>query len=377
MLFSEVIGQSNIKKKLVEMVKSNRISHANLFLGQEGGGNFPLALAYAQYVNCDNKGENDSCGKCHNCRKYQSLEHPDLTFIFPNAIGGSVKEKPDSAAFSKQWREFVLNQKYFSLQSWCEFLDIENKQPIINKQDSVIINNALVLKAFEAEYKVIIIWWPEKMNGDCANKILKTLEEPTEKSLIILVGHQAEELLPTILSRVQIVPMESLSEQEIATAIMNEKNLDEQAAISIANLSEGSYQQALEMADEPAKNDYFIEQFQAWMRICYKLEVILLNDWLEEIAKAGREKQKSFLLYSMRMLRQCIVQNYGGENLVKLHHLEEGFVQKFSPFIHGGNILDFIQEFNDAHYAISRNGNPKMIFMSLSLKICNFLRYKA
>ena len=377
MLFKEVIGQFATKAKLIDMVKNNRISHAQLFLGQEGSGNFQLALAYAQYVNCVDKGDNDSCGKCHNCKKYSILEHPDLNFVFPNAITSEIKEKPESSKFYPQWRRFVLKKKYFNLQSWCEFLDIENKQPIINKLDSVLINNALILKSFEAEYKVIIVWWPEKMNSDCANKILKTLEEPTEKSLIILVGHQAEDLLPTILSRVQIINVESLSEEEIAQALMKEKNLDEQTAISIANLSDGSYQQALEMADEPDKNDYFIQQFQAWMRICYKLEVTLLTDWIDEISKSGREKQKLFLLYSMRMLRECIVQNYGSENLVKLHHLEEGFVQKFSPFIHGGNILNFIQEFNDAHYAISRNGSPKMVFMSLSLKICNFLRLKA
>lgn len=376
MQFADIIGHTTLKTNLISQVKNNRISHAQMFLGKEGSGNFQLALAFAQYINCENKTDEDSCGTCPNCKKYASIQHPDLNFIFPTAVSPSVKEKPDSQKYYSQWREFLLDNQYFDLDAWCKNIEIEKKQPIINKQDSVLINSALNLKSFEAEYKVVIIWWPEKMNLDCANKILKTLEEPQQKSLLLMVAHGAEDLLPTIISRVQITRLHELSDEEIAAGIMDRVQVDEQTALSAAKLSNGSFYNALSLSQNPDKDEFFIHQFQTWMRLCYKLEVIALNPWVEDMAKHGRELQKNFLLYCLRMFRECTVKNYGSTDLVKLHHLEEGFVQNFSKFIHAGNIIDFNNEFNEAITAISRNGNAKIIFMSLSLKICNFLRYK-
>ena len=377
MLFADIIGHSELKNKLIQQVKNNRVSHAQLFLGKEGAGNFALALAFAQYVNCVSKLETDSCGTCHNCTKYNSIQHPDLNFIFPTAIGGTVKEKPESSKFYSQWRDFLLQNTYFELDDWCKFIDIEKKQPIINKQDSLLINSCLSLKSYEAEYKVVIIWLPEKMNLDCANKILKTLEEPHEKSLLLMVAHQLENILPTIISRVQTSKLSELSDAEIAEGITNRKGLDDQLANSIAKLSNGSFSKALALSENPDRDEYFIEQFQKWMRFCYKLDVIPLHPWVEEMGRNGREEQKNFLEYCLRMFRECTVKNYGSESLVKLHHKEVGFVQNFSKFIHAGNIVDFNTEFSTAINSISRNGNAKIIFMALSLKVCNFLRYKA
>ncbi|MFT6715882.1 MAG: DNA polymerase-3 subunit delta', partial [Saprospiraceae bacterium] len=235
---------------------------------------------------------------------------------------------------------------------------------------------SLTLKSFESEYKVVIVWWPEKMNITTANKILKTLEEPTDKSLLLMVGHQVEQLLPTIISRVQITKVADLQDEEIAAALVEHHQLDAESAHSIARLSDGNYFQALNLAKNPDKDKELIDQFQTWMRLCYKLEIPPLTNWVEDMARNGREQQKNFLLYCLRMFRNCTVNNYGDQSLARLHHKEEAFVKNFSKFIHAGNIVDFASEFNDGYDAISRNGNGKIIFMSLSLKVCNFLRYK-
>ena len=377
MQFASVIGHETVKANLISQVQHNRVAHAQMFLGKEGSGHFQLALAFAQYLNCTHRTAEDSCGNCNNCSKYSSIQHPDLNFIFPTAISSSVKEKPDSRKYFKQWRSFLLENPYFDLDAWCDFIDIDKRQPIVNKQDSDLINSALTLKPFESEYKVVIVWWPEKMNEECANKILKTLEEPAEKSLLLMVGHQVEQLLPTIISRVQISKIPNLDEHEITSALVNNKAAELNAAESIARLADGNYFQALKLADNPNKDEQPIQDFQAWMRLCYQLEIPALNQWVEEMGRKGREQQKKFMLYCLRMFRNCTVANYGDQSLVKLHSQEEVFVKNFSKFIHAGNIVDFIAEFNQAYDAISRNGNGKIIFMSISLKICNFLRYKA
>jgi DNA polymerase III subunit delta' len=376
MQFSQVIGHSELKSHLISQVNNNRIAHAQMFLGREGSGNFQLALAFAQYVNCTSKTPTDSCGTCSNCTKYSSFQHPDLNFVFPTAINTTVKKDPESKKFFREWREFLLENTYFNFDSWCSHIDIDKKQPAINRLDSQSINSALTLKSFESDYKVVIVWWPEKMNNTTANKILKTLEEPADKSLLLMVGHQVEQLLPTILSRVQITKVHDLQDEEIANALVENVQLDEENAYSIARLSDGNYFQALNLAKNPDKDEQLIDQFQAWMRLCYKLEIPALNNWVEDMARNGREQQKNFIMYCLRMFRNCTVHNYADESLERLHHKEEAFVKNFSKFIHAGNIVDFSNEFNDAYDAVSRNGNGKIIFMSISLKVCNFLRYK-
>jgi DNA polymerase-3 subunit delta' len=376
MLFSQIIGHEELKSQLIWQVNSGRIAHAQMFLGKEGSGNFQLALAFAQFVNCVDRTSTDSCGVCNNCKKYTSLQHPDLNFIFPTAISSLVKKDPESKKYYKEWREFLLENQYFNLDAWSNYIDIDKKQPLINKHDSLLINSSLTLKSFESEYKVVIVWWPEKMNITTANKILKTLEEPTDKSLLLMVGHQVEQLLPTIISRVQITKVADLQDEEIAAALVEHHQLDAESAHSIARLSDGNYFQALNLAKNPDKDKELIDQFQTWMRLCYKLEIPPLTNWVEDMARNGREQQKNFLLYCLRMFRNCTVNNYGDQSLARLHHKEEAFVKNFSKFIHAGNIVDFASEFNDGYDAISRNGNGKIIFMSLSLKVCNFLRYK-
>ena len=376
MLFKDVVGQEDLKKRLIKQVQLGRISHAQLFLGQEGSGNFQLALAFAQYLNCEVPSEIDSCGSCNNCKKYNQFQHPDLNFVFPTATNEVVKKDNESKKFLPQWIDFIRNQHYFDFESWCAHLDIEKKQPVINVLDSLLINQSLALKPFEAAYKVVVIWCPERMNLDCANKILKTLEEPQDKSLILMVGHQSEALLPTIISRLQITKVPPIPAAEMVTALLSQYDLDQQTADSVANLAEGNYCKAALLAKDPNVDERIILQFQTWVRLCYQLDVPKLQGWIDQFGKESRESQKRFVSYCLRMFHLCIYANYGTAEGLPVHHLEAKFMEKFARFIHAANITDFMNEFDAVHTAISRNGNAKIQFFSLSLKVCNFLKYK-
>lgn len=376
MLFKEVIGHSKSKRLLIDSVKNNRVSHAQLFLGKEGAGNFQLALSYAQYINCTDQQEDDSCGKCSSCIKYQNLQHPDLTFFFPSATSSHVKEKPSSKKLTKVWIDFLKENQYFDLATWGDFLGIENKQAIINKYDSEDIVRAFNLKNYEAKYKVVIIWWPEKMNIDCSNKILKVLEEPNPNSVFLLVGHNTDELLTTIISRTQIIKTGDLTDSEIEQGLLDKEGVPVDLAKSLAHLSDGNFFKAIQLVQNPEGDEYFIDIFQTWMRLCYTVDFLKLNKLIDELAKIGREKQKRFLEYGLRVFRECIIYNYGSKDMNKLHHKEAVFNGKFSRFIHGGNISEIMEVFEHTHTGIIRNANPKIAFMNLSLKVCNYLRYK-
>jgi DNA polymerase-3 subunit delta' len=378
MLFKDVVGHIELKKHLVDSVSKGRISHAQLFLGKEGGGNFQMALAYAQYINCLSPVENDSCGKCSSCVKYNNLQHPDLHFFFPSATSSFAKEKPSSKKLTKVWIDFAKENEYFNLSSWGDFLGIENKQAILNKEDSLDIIKSFTLKNFEAKTKVVIIWWPEKMNNDCSNKILKILEEPNPNSLFLLIGHNTDELLATIISRVQLIKVGDLSDEDIEQGLLQKEGVPVDLAVSLARMSNGSFFEAIQLLKNPDGDEYFIEIFQTWMRLCYTVDFLKLNKLVDEIAKKdfGREKQKKFLEYGMRIFRECIIYNYASKDLNRLHQKESVFNVKFAQFIHGGNILELIEVFEHTHTGIVRNGNPKIAFMNLSLKVCNFLKYK-
>jgi len=378
MLFKDVVGHSSVKKHLINTVNKGRVSHAQMFLGKEGGGNFQLALAYAQYINCLAASQDDSCGKCSSCVKYNKFQHPDLSFFFPSATSSFVKEKPSSKKLTKVWIDFLNDNDYFNLMSWGDFMGIENKQTIINKEDSLDIIKAFSLKNYEAKYKVVIIWWPEKMNNDCSNKILKVLEEPNPNSIFLLVGHNSDELLATIISRVQIIKVGDLSDEDIEQGLLNKEGLPLDLAKSLARLSNGSFFEAIQQLKNPDGDKYFIDIFQNWMRLCYAVDFLQLNKLVDEIAKKdfGREKQKKFLEYGMRIFRECIIYNYASKDMNRLHDKESIFNGKFAQFIHGGNILELIEIFEHTHTGIVRNANPKIAFMNLSLKVCNFLKYK-
>jgi len=240
MLFKEIIGQEEVKKRLINAVKENRISHAQLFLGKEGFGTLALAIAYAQYICCENKLANDSCGVCSSCIKYQKLVHPDLHFVFPVATNAVVKKKPISNHFLPQWRASLLNDYYLSYKSWQEKIETGNKQLLITKDESIDILKKLNLKTYESAYKIMIIWYPEKFNIASANKLLKILEEPPEKTLFILVAQETEKIINTILSRTQLIKINQINAVALQQAIIKKYQLTEDEALSIAKLADGN-----------------------------------------------------------------------------------------------------------------------------------------
>lgn len=376
MLFKDIVGQEEVKKRLRQTVQDQRVSHAQLFFGPQGVGKLALAIAYAQYVNCSDRNEKDSCGECPSCVKFKKLAHPDLHFIYPVAANKEVK-KPTSKQFVEQWRELLNAQSsYIDLNQWYEAIDIENKQAIINKDDCNSIITTLGYKSYEAEYKVMIIWQADKLFHSAAPKILKILEEPPEKTLFILITENQDNILTTIRSRTQIVKVPRIKDEDLLQALIGRKECTEEEARRVVNLSDGSYLIALKNleADEDEQQNFVI--FRDWMRSCYANDVAKLIAFSNDIARIGREKQKSFLNYALRTARNGILLNLQQKELVKLEKEEFGFTQKFSPFINPANIQQFMHEFNEALFHVERNANPSILFLDLSLKSMRLLKLK-
>ena len=376
MQFKDVIGHKEIKKRLIANVKEGRISHAQLFLGIEGGGNLPLAIAYAQYVSCLDKKEEDSCGTCSSCIKFQKLVHPDLHFVYPVATNADVKDKPVSANYLINWREAILEDPYLSLQKWQSKLETGNKQLLISKYESEAILKALSLKTYEAEYKIMIIWCPEKFNMSSANKLLKIIEEPPAKTLFLLVAQDAEQIITTILSRTQLVKVGRIKEDELQNELITRYAIEQSAAYKIAHLADGNFIEAKRLIEQSDSEDIFYTLFVTWMRSAFKGDVPGLITWTEEIAATsfGREKQKQFLSYGLHVFRESLINNYGDDELSRVANNEAGFLNNFAPYIHGANGLEIIELFNDASYHIERNVNPKILFLDVSLKLTKLLR---
>jgi DNA polymerase-3 subunit delta' len=378
MRFAEVIGQRTVKQRLIKTVKDNRVSHAQLFLGPEGSGKLALAIAYAQYINCTNKTGNDSCGTCPSCIKYNKLVHPDLHFIFPTA-NTSELEKPISRDFIAKWRELLIETRcYIDLPSWYEKIGIERKQAIINTRDCSEILKTLSYKSYEAEYKVMIIWMVEKLFHAAAPKILKILEEPPDKTLFILVSENQELIIKTILSRTQLIKIPKIDDDELSEALVNEQH--EPARINDAiKIAGGNYLEAkrlILMSDEDVLNFIW---FTNWMRLCFGSKVLETMEFISEISKVSRDQQKSFLCYTLRMIRQSMLVNTNSNELVRLNNDESGFIygsgsKRFYPYTHSQNVQLIADELNNSIYHIERNANPAILFLDLSFKLGNFLK---
>ncbi len=370
MLFREIIGQQAVKKRLIRSVNEGRISHAQLFLGPQGSGNLALALAYAQYISCADKQEEDSCGQCLSCVKYNKLVHPDLHFVYPVALSKDVRVSTDVAV---KWREAFLDNPYITLFSWFEMLDAENKQAVIGVEESAEILRKLSLTTYEAEYKIMIIWQAEKMNQAAANKLLKILEEPPEKTLFLLVCESEDQLLRTIVSRTQLIKITKINESDLIEALVERHGMQYEAAQNIVHLADGNYAEALSLINENENAGQNLASFQKLMRASLKFDPKAVMVWIDEISVAGRERQKNFLNYSLHIMRESLILNYADESLVKLGIDEQGFVKKFSPFIHSDNAERFIEELNKAHHHMERNANAKILFMDLAFKFNELL----
>jgi DNA polymerase-3 subunit delta' len=369
MLFRDIIGQKEVKEQLIQSVHDNRVSHAQLFLGPDGSGNFALALAYAQFISCTDRQEADSCGTCSSCRKYNKLIHPDLHFSYPFFRGG---EKEDSLADLEEWRDLVLNNPYFDLDEWRNRLDAQNKQPNINKAECLNILHRLSLKPFESEYKTMIVWLPEYLKNE-GNRLLKTLEEPAEKTLIILVAKSQDQILNTIISRTQLVKIPALSKQNIVDYLVHFKDIPETQATRIAYLSEGNLQTALNFLKEDESDDFRL--FSSWMRMTFGDKGGQIFQFVDEASKLGRENQKNLLRYGIHLIRECIMIMSGAEELVHLQSSEFDFVQNFSKHLNLAKGEALINELEKAHYHIERNANPKILFLDVSLQFIKILKF--
>ncbi|MFA6947005.1 MAG: hypothetical protein WC220_14000 [Pedobacter sp.] len=369
MLFREVIGQKEIKEQLIQSVFENRVSHAQLFLGPEGSGSFALALAYAQFISCTDRQETDSCGICSSCRKYNKLIHPDLHFSYPFFRGG---EKEDSMADLEEWRDLVLSNPYFDLDEWRLRLDAQNKQPNINKAECLNILHRLSLKAFESEYKTMIIWLPEYLKNE-GNRLLKTLEEPASKTLIILVAQNQDQILNTIISRTQLVKIPALKNEDITRYLVENKDISDVQASRIAYLSEGNMQTALNFLKEDDHDDF--RHFSSWMRMTFTDKGAQIIEFVDEASKLGRENQKNLVRYGIHLIRECIMLLSGAESLVHLQSAELDFVKNFSKHLDLAKCEALVNELEKAHYHIERNANPKILFLDVSLQFVKILKF--
>ena len=375
MQFRDIIGQETEKNQLRQAVREGRIPHAQLFAGPAGVGKLALALAYAQYIACPNRSEEDSCGTCPTCLQYHKLQHPDLHFAFP-IVKGDEGDVCD--AYADKWRGLVAEHKYFDLDDWYRVMGTETKQGIIYEKESSEIMRKLSLKSFAGGYKIMVIWQPEKMNSTCANKLLKLLEEPPEKTLFLLVSEQKEQLLSTILSRVQEVKIPRLSEEVIAAGLQTEYAwLESEEAKVIAHMANGSYLEALRQLNDEAANGYF-DDFVSLMRNAWLVgqkkdysALLKLRQWSNEMAdsKVGREKQKAFLQYAQRQVRENYIYNFHHNQMNYQTAKEQAFSTKFAPFIHDNNVEKMMNELSKAEQQITQNGNAKIIFFDLCLQM--------
>lgn len=376
MRFCDIIGQETEKRQLRQAVLEGRIPHAQLFAGPAGVGKLALALAYAQYISCPNRDEHDSCGTCPTCLQFNKLQHPDLHFVFP-IIKGDDGDVCD--AFADKWRGLLTEQRYFDIDDWYRVLGTETKQGMIYEKESGEIMRKLSLKSFSGGYKIMIIWQPEKMNATCANKILKLLEEPPTKTLFLLVSEHPEQLLSTILSRVQEVRVPRLSEADIADGIQTVYTwLSDQEAKTVAHMANGSYLAALRIMSESEESKGYFDDFVALMRNAWLVgqkkdysALLKLRQWSYDMAdsKVGREKQKAFLQYAQRQIRENYIYNFHCADMNYQTVAESQFSSKFAPFIHDSNVERMMNELGKAEQQIAQNGNAKIIFFDLCLQM--------
>jgi len=376
MLFKEIIGQGEVIDKLLTLVRDDRTPHALMLFGPEGTGKLALAVAMAQYLACNDRQEKDSCGICPSCIKFEKLVHPDLHFVFPVVKTGNMTAPPVSDDYAEAWRKALLNDSYLTENRWYEAIGAENKQGIINVKESESIIRKLGFKPYESDYRMVVIWLPEKMNQPAANKLLKLIEEPPEKTLILMVSEHTDKILATILSRTQLLHVPPLQRADIREGLTRQ-GADPQVLEDAVLRANGNYSLALQTLRLDEIELQHFELFTEMMRLSYARDIIQLNTWVEGVAGMGRERQKQLMDYSLRLLRENFVLHLKNETLNYMSVQESDFSKKFSPFIHEGNVHDLSEAFTLAGNHIEANGNPRIILMDLSIKVIRLLMQKA
>lgn len=397
MLFSSVIGQEDIKSQLTDMVQHNRLSHALLFLAREGSGGLPLALAFAQYVVCEKvQGKSDqpinslfgeepvletgttlmdSCGVCAACTKAAAQVHPDIHFSYP-VIPRKAGDKPISTNYIAEWREFLKVNPYGNSFDWLQSINAENKQGNITAEECNDILRKLNLKTFESKYKVLVMWMPEFL-GKEGNKLLKLIEEPPANTLFILVAENESMILPTILSRCQLVRIPALTNADISRQLVLKTGITPEQARQLAAVSEGNYREAVQQLNH-ADQDW-LHLVREWLNAILKNGPVALAKWIEEISKQGREKQKQFLRYFNHLLEQSVrMQVLGSDSewAGSLPPTEKDFILRINKMADLAQQEAIVTEIDKAAYYIERNANAKMLFHALSIKLFHILAEK-
>lgn len=371
MLFRDIIGQQAIKQHLVEMHAEERVPHAMLLTGQEGAGTLALAVAFAQYLNCHNRtSEGDSCGVCQSCRQYAKLQHPDLHFVYPII---SADTSDNSETYLPQWREMFAQSIYFSLPQWLDSFG-GKKQGIIGKDDAVAIHKKLSMNTFEGGTQVMIIWRPEIMNDTASNRLLKILEEPPRNTMFILVSESTAEILPTILSRTQVMKVPPIDAGDLAAFLQQKHYLSAEQAQRTAHIACGNYVRARQMIENAADQKQNLDFFVMLMRTCYAGDMLQMMKISDSARDAGREQLKARLGYSINLIRQCFVMNLGNADIVYMTPEEEAFAQKFAIFVHLGNAMGITAALGKAMAHIEQNGNARIILLDLMMQIAVLLR---
>jgi len=373
MQFKDIIGQRSTKELFIQLALEHRVPHAMLLIGPPGNGKLGIALAFAQYLNCKAKTENDSCGVCSSCLKYRKLIHPDLHFTIP-VIKTSSITKPTSSDYLVKWREYFLANPYPQYEKWNQVIAEENKQGMIYVDEASDIIQKLHKKSYEADYKVSLIWLPELMNPTCANKILKILEEPPANTIFILVTEEEQRLLGTIRSRCQTIRLPKIGESDLAEALSAHPALGENHPGLIARMARGNFVLAEELLKEDEVRRYNHRQYTSLMRSGYGRNLQELLSWSDEISAIGRIRQLSFLRYCTEFTRENFMSNFKQPDIVTLDEEEEKFAKKFSPFIHERNVLHLFTEFERSLKDIASNGNAKAVFTDMALKVSKLIR---
>ena len=373
MKFASIPGLTDVKAMLIDSVKSNHNAHAQLFLGKVGALNLPLALAYTTYLHCQNKGETDSCGVCAACVKSLKFIHPDTNFVFPlSNIKGDKDEERFKAEIMKSWRQFLIEQPFGNLDDWTNFYGGEDKQAIISREESREIIRSLSLKSFESKFKVMLIWQPEYMHPSAANGILKILEEPPPNTFFFLVTNAAERLLPTILSRTQIIQVPLLTDDEVGNYLTTQPDLEENRRQKIVQQAEGDLNLAIKLIS--SEEDHNQETFTDWMRSCFKKDYGRLVGLADNFHELDKLSQRNLLYYGQNMMRETLLHRAGATEINRATGNELKFIQDFSKVMTTAKIEKTNQLLNEAGYHLERNGSAKMIFMDLSLQLSHVIK---
>ena len=372
MFFKDVIGQDELKRQLTDSVRKGVIPHARLFCGEEGNGGFQLALAYARYLNCTDRGEQDACGTCSSCLKYNELAHPDLHFVFPMISNKSAK-KEVCDDYLPEWREFLKTQmterSYFNIDTWLAWIGAESKQAIIYAAESDKIIHKMNYRIYEADYRILFVWMPDRMHIACANKLLKIIEEPPLNTVILMVTDSPDMVLGTIVSRSQLVQVRPIRPDTLVRALTDVWGVQEEDAIQITHLSGGNYFKATELLTVNNDNACFLEQFKAIMRNGWTRNVAAMKSFSEEMASMGRERQKNFLAFCQRQIRENFVYCLHEPSLNYMNKEEADFSKNFSPYVNERNVMELMDELSLAERHINQNVNSKMVFFDLSMRI--------